>query len=216
VVVTSSRIPDAPLPGGRYLRIGVIGPEDGLTTAFVDAFASCGRELVPLSASAVQVVEPLDIALLTFRYPDLQSILPGLVRALRDTVVVACASSLTRDADGFFMDPVASGSVTALVDELLPESRIVGAFHQFGADHLALAAMGALESDVPVVGDDREACDAVEALIDELVGFESVYAGGLSAAVATEGLTVVLREAAQWMGRPVGFRLRRDGIKILD
>jgi predicted dinucleotide-binding enzyme len=94
---------------------------------------------------------------------------------------------------------------------------VVGPLHQLTAAHLKLAVLGTLETDVLVVGDDREATDLVEALIDELRGLESVYAGPLRTAGAIEGLTVLLREAESKAGHPVGFRLTGGGgLRILD
>jgi hypothetical protein len=47
-----------------------------------------------------------------------------------------------------------------------PDSRVIGALQQFGTGHLTFATLGTFHSDVPVIGDDREASDLVEALID--------------------------------------------------
>jgi hypothetical protein len=47
-----------------------------------------------------------------------------------------------------------------------PDSRVIGTLQQFGTGHLTFATLGTFHSDVPVIGDDREASDLVEALID--------------------------------------------------
>jgi predicted dinucleotide-binding enzyme len=60
------------------------------------------------------------------------------------------------------------------------------------------------------------AADLVEGLVDQIRGFNSVYAGPLRSSAAIEGLAAVLSEAARERGGPVGFRLSRTGIKILD
>jgi len=54
------------------------------------------------------------------------------------------------------------------------------------------------------------------ARIDEIRGFDSVYAGPLRSSAAIEGLAAVISEAARERGGPVGFRLSRTEIKILD
>jgi predicted dinucleotide-binding enzyme len=73
---------------------------------------------------------------------------------------------------------------------VLPNSRVVGALPRFNAEHVALASLGALETDVPVVSDDIEAADLVERLIDEIRGFNSVYAGPLR---SSGGATFLVR-----------------------
>ena len=92
----------------------------------------------------------------------------------------------------------------------------MGALQQFNAEHVILASLGTLETDVPVVADDIEAADLVEGLIDEIRGFNSVYVGPLRSSAAIEGIAAVINEAARERGSPVGFRLSRTGIKILD
>jgi hypothetical protein len=69
---------------------------------------------------------------------------------------------VSRDEGGFFMPPVAEGGAARLVARLLPDSRVVGALQQFSAEHVVLASLGTLETDVPVVSDDIEAADLIE------------------------------------------------------
>jgi 8-hydroxy-5-deazaflavin:NADPH oxidoreductase len=49
-----------------------------------------------------------------------------------------------------------------------------------------------LDTDVLVLGDDREATDAVQALVDEIPGMRGVYAGRLRNAGQVEALTANL------------------------
>ncbi|GAA4020523.1 hypothetical protein GCM10022384_70970 [Streptomyces marokkonensis] len=213
-------IPDAPLPSARHLRLAIVGPDDCWAAALVEVFATVGRTVERLSceelAPARTRAHQADVAFLTIRTSQMQSVVPQLGDALKGVVTVVCTTSLQHDESGYFMQPVHGGSATELASELLPGSRVVGAFQQFGPSHLALAGMGAFETDVPVIGDDREACDVVEELIDEFRGLEPVYAGGLKGAAAIEGLAALIGEATADIGRPVGFRLSSGGIKILD
>jgi predicted dinucleotide-binding enzyme len=157
-----------------------------------------------------------DDILVTMDPSSLESVLSGRAELLSDLVVVVCTSAVSCDEGGFFMKPVPDGGVASLVARLLPNSRIVGALQQFTAEHIALGSLGALETDVPVVADDIEAADLTEGLIDEIRGFDSVYAGPLLSSAAIEGLAVVINEVARERGGPVGFRLSQTGIKILD
>jgi predicted dinucleotide-binding enzyme len=98
----------------------------------------------------------------------------------------------------------------------LSESRVVGALNFLSSPHLHDALL-TFENDVLVVGDDREATDLVEALSDEIPGLTSVYAGGLRAAEAVEGLVAALRQAEQDRSRLVGMRLGGLGnLRLLD
>jgi NADPH-dependent F420 reductase len=84
----------------------------------------------------------------------------------------------------------AEGSAAQIAQQRLgEEARVVAAFHNVAA--AKLAAGGAVECDVLVFGNDREARDAVIALCDAL-GTRGVDGGALANAVAGEALTSVL------------------------
>jgi predicted dinucleotide-binding enzyme len=219
--VTDSAVPEVPLPLPRNVRAAVVGPDADFSEAIIDAFSAADRRIdhiMPQQLSSV--TRPLsrsyDIVFLTVESSLLEDVFSGHAELFSELVVVACTSSVSRDEDGFFMKSVTGGSVANLVARLLPGSRVVGALQQFNAEHLTLGSLGALESDVPVVSDDIEAADLVEGIIDEIPGFDSVYAGSLRSSAAIEGLAAVISEAAREYGGPVGFRLSRAGIKILD
>lgn len=219
--VTESAVPDAPLPLPRYVRAAVIGPASDFSEAIINAFSTADRyvdHLVPqeLSPTSTPLSRSYDLVLVTVDPSSLESVLSGRAELLSDLVVVVCTSAVSYDEGGFFMKPVPDGGVANLVARLLPNSRVVGALQQFTAEHIALGSLGALETDVPVVADDIEAADLTEGLIDEIRGFDSVYAGPLRSSAAIEGLAAVINEVARERGGPVGFRLSQTGIKILD
>lgn len=184
----------------------------GLAGTGFDVDAADAREPI----EALLADRPADIAFLTVPWRRIDDLAAGLRDAVRSHVLVVCVSALTEDADGFFMEHVPEGSVARRVARLFPDPRIVGAFQQFRGCHLELASVGALRSDVPVLGDDREATDLVEEVVDSLRGLEAVYFGGLDAAPATEGLVAIINEVAR-QGSPAGFRLvEGGGLRILD
>jgi predicted dinucleotide-binding enzyme len=187
----------------------------------IKVFSTADRRvdhLVPqqLSATTTLLSRSYDIVLLTVEPDSLEGVLSGRAGLLSGLVVVVCTSSVSRDEGGFFMPPVAEGGAARLVARLLPDSRVVGALQQFSAEHVVLASLGTLETDVPVVSDDIGAADLIEGLVDQIRGFNSVYAGPLRSSAAIEGLAAVVSEAARERGGPVGFRLSQTGIKILD
>ena len=67
---------------------------------------------------------------------------------------------------------------------------MVGAFHNVSA--VLLDDTAPLETDVLVLGDDREATDLVQALADTIAGVRGVYGGRLRNARQVEALTANL------------------------
>jgi len=219
--MTDSAVPDAPLPLPRYVRAAVLGPDSDLSEAIIKVFSTAARRvdrLVPhqLSATTTPLSRSYDVVLLTVEPDSLEDVLSGRSGLLSDLVVVVCTSSVSRDEGGLFMPPVAEEGAARLAARLLPDSWVVGALQQFSAEHVVLAGLGTLETDVPVVSDDIEAADLIEGLVDQIRGFNSVYAGRLRSSAAIEGLAAVVSEPARERGGPVAFRLSQTGIKILD
>lgn len=84
----------------------------------------------------------------------------------------------------------AQGSAAQIAQALLGESvRVVSAFHHVGA--AKLRAGGAVDCDVLVFGNDREARDIVIALADA-IGARGIDGGPIANSVAAEALTSVL------------------------
>ncbi len=79
-------------------------------------------------------------------------------------VVVDCVNPLGFDKQGAFALAVEEGSAAQQAAAVLPESRVVGAFHHVSAVLLLDDAVDRVDTDVLVVGDDRDATDLVQAL----------------------------------------------------
>lgn len=109
-----------------------------------------------------------------------------------------------------------AGSLKIAHRHVRQPTRPVGALHLVTAAHVTLASVGALTSNVPVVGDDREATDLVEALVDEMPGFSAAYGGRLSGAAAIEGMAAVLREVETTRGHPVGIKIDNNGHVVFE
>jgi 8-hydroxy-5-deazaflavin:NADPH oxidoreductase len=105
---------------------------------------------------------------------------------------VDCVNPLGFDGKGAFALAVEEGSAAEQAAEVLPESRVVAAFHHVSAVLLLDPAVAEVDTDVLVLGDDREATDAVQALVDEIPGMRGVYAGRLRNAHQVEALTANL------------------------
>jgi predicted dinucleotide-binding enzyme len=212
--------PDMPLPLSRFARVAVLSDGEPIGSALVGCLSDAQPAVSALDARNLGNSPNLDydVVFLTLPWQRLSDAAALLRHTWAGVVTVVCTTSLSQDDEGFFMEDVPEGSVAKLAARLFPASRVVGAFQQFTAEHLELVRLGQLETDIPVVGDDREATDLVGALIDEIPRLESVYVGGLDVAAAMEGLAAVVREVSQDRGSPVGFRLpeSRTGLRFLD
>jgi NADPH-dependent F420 reductase len=69
---------------------------------------------------------------------------------------------------------------------------VVGAFHHVSAVLLLDDAVESVDTDVLVVGDDREATDVVQAIAGRIDGVRGVYAGRLRNAGQVEAMTANL------------------------
>jgi NADPH-dependent F420 reductase len=86
---------------------------------------------------------------------------------------------------------VAAGSAAEEAAALLPESTVVGAFHNLGAVAL-LDVATPVDADVLVTGGDADAKALVRALAEQIEGVRAVDAGPLRFSRFVEGLTVLL------------------------
>ena len=96
------------------------------------------------------------------------------------------------DKQGPFPLPVPEGSAAEQAATLLPEARVCAAFHHVSSVLLADPAVGAVNLDVLVLGDDRDAALQVQALAGRIEGMRGVYAGRLRNAGQVEALTANL------------------------
>ncbi len=151
-----------------------------------------GRNL-PLVAGENDTAADADLVVVATPWEGVLATLAPLEEALAGKIVISMANALTRWGKEMVPLLPPTGSVTVAVARALPRSRVVGAFHHLPAgpwsdlDH-------ALDADVMVCSDDREAQREVVALIDRLPGLRGVEAGGLGSSLAIEALTPALLE----------------------
>lgn len=107
-------------------------------------------------------------------------------------IVVDCVNPLGFDGQGAFALAVPEGSATQQAAAILPESVVVGAFHNVSAVLLDDPSVEAVDTDVLVLGDDRKATDLVQTLADAIPGVRGVYGGRLRNAGQVEALTANL------------------------
>jgi 8-hydroxy-5-deazaflavin:NADPH oxidoreductase len=119
-------------------------------------------------------------------------LLTGLAPELAGKIVVDCVNPMGFDQRGAYTLPVAEGSAAQQAAALLPDSRVVAAFHHVSAVLLLDPEVDSLDQDVLVLGDDRNATDLVQALAGRIPGMRGIYAGGLRNCGQIEALTANL------------------------
>jgi 8-hydroxy-5-deazaflavin:NADPH oxidoreductase len=133
-----------------------------------------------------------DVVVVAVPYDGHADLLRSLAPALAGKVVVDCVNPLGFDKRGAFALPVDEGSAAEQAAALLPDSTVVAAFHHVSAVLLDDPDITAVDTDVLVLGDDRDATDLVASLADAVPGMRGVYAGRLRNAHQVEALTANL------------------------
>jgi NADPH-dependent F420 reductase len=133
-----------------------------------------------------------DIVLVAVPYDGHADLLSSLRSELAGTIVVDCVNPLGFDKRGPYALDVPEGSAAQQAAGLLGDSRVTAAFHHVSAVHLADLTVSTMDTDVLVLGDDREATDTVRALAEVIPGFRGIYGGRLRNAHQVEGLTANL------------------------
>jgi hypothetical protein len=200
----------------RIALVGGTGPEGrGLATRFaiaghqvtigsrdaargVEVAAALAADLERSAPAATRIdgadngaaVARADLVVVVVPYAAHRPTLEGLREALAGKIVVDAVVPV-RFERGPRPIEVAAGSATEEAAELLPDSRIIGAFHNLAADVLLDPALD-VDADVLVTGGDAEAKQIVMALANEIAGVRAVDAGPLRFSRFVEGITTLL------------------------
>ena len=133
-----------------------------------------------------------DVVVVAVPWDGHRELLVSLADDLRGKVVVDCVNPLGFDGQGAYALAVDEGSAAQQARAVLPDSRVVAAFHHVSAVLLLDESVATLDTDVLVLGDDREATDLVQALAGSIPGMRGVYGGRLRNAHQVEALTANL------------------------
>ena len=137
----------------------------------------------------VSVVRNSDIVIIAVPWDGHEATIKSLVAELSGKIVIDCVNPLGFDAQGAFALKVPEGSATQQAAALLPESRVIGAFHNVSAVDLLDPEKSKFDIDVLVLGDDRETTDLVQELVAQIPGARGVYGGRLRNAHQVEAFT---------------------------
>ncbi len=133
-----------------------------------------------------------DIVILAVPWEGHATLVSELAPALVGKLVVDCVNPLGFDKQGAYPLPVPEGSAAQQAAALLPGSTVCAAFHHVSATLLADPEVEAIDLDVLVLGEDREATAQVQALAGRISGMRGIYAGRLRNAGQVEALTANL------------------------
>ncbi|MGZ4632973.1 MAG: NADPH-dependent F420 reductase [Actinomycetes bacterium] len=187
-------------PQGRGLarRFSAAGLRVELGSRSADRAAEVAARLAaetgaPISGAANRdVASRGDVVVVAIPWEGHAALLAELSDVLAGKVVVDCVNPLGFDKQGAFALEVPEGSAAQQAAALLPESRVVAAFHHLSAVLLEDPDVTELDTDVLVLGEDREATDLVQELAGRVPGMRGVYAGRLRNARQVEALTANL------------------------
>jgi 8-hydroxy-5-deazaflavin:NADPH oxidoreductase len=135
----------------------------------------------------------------------LSATLPEVREGCRGKVVVSTVVPLTFGGSRLFTPP-AAGSSAEEVSALLPEAKVVAAFHHIAAHELS-DAEHPIDCDLLICGQDAAAKDVVTQL-GRSMGLRVLDVGALSNAGPLEGITAVLATINR------RYKLKNSGIKI--
>ena len=148
-----------------------------------------------------------DVVVVAVPWDGHRELLVALAQDLRGKVVVDCVNPLGFDGQGAYALPVEEGSAAQQALAVLPDSRVVAAFHHVSAVLLLDESVATVDTDVLVLGDDREATDLVRALVDVIPGMRGIYAGRLRNAAQVEALTANLISVNRRYKAHAGIRI---------
>jgi NADPH-dependent F420 reductase len=142
-------------------------------------------------ADNAEAADQAEVVVLAVPYDGHDELVSDLAGPLAGKIVVSCVNPLGFDKQGpYGLDVERSAAEAAAA--LVPDARVVGAFHHVSAVSLWGEAEYLDHEDVLVCGDDREAKDAVMRLARSVTGRDGVDAGRLRLARQLEPLTAVL------------------------
>lgn len=202
-----------PLPDASGTRIAVLGGTGPQGRGLARRFALAGHPVVIGSRDAAKARETAErladagevsgddnasaagaaeVVIVAVPYDGHRDLLESLREELRGRIVVDCVNPLGFDSTGAFALDVPEGSAAQQAAAVLPDSRVVAAFHHVSAVLLEDPAVDDVGTDVLVLGDDRDATDLVTALAGRISGMRGIYAGRLRNARQVEALTANL------------------------
>jgi NADPH-dependent F420 reductase len=170
----------------------IIGSRSAERAASAAAEIGTGDGAAVSGATNEGCARAADLAIVAVPWDGHRATLEALADELAGKIVVDCVNPIGFDAQGAYALTVEEGSAAQQAAAVLPDSRVVAAFHHVSAVLLNDPAVERIDTDVLVLGDDRDATDVIQALAGRIPGMRGVYAGRLRNAHQVEALTANL------------------------
>lgn len=199
------------LPDVSSLRVGVLGGTGDQGRGLARRLAMAGRVVTVGSRDALRAAQAAeeighgvrgagnaecaassDVVIIAVPWEGHQATLESLRGELEGRIVVDCVNPLGFDKQGAYALAVDEGSAAQQAAAILTGSRVVAAFNNVSAVLLLDESVDSIDTDVFVLGDDREATDIVQAVVEQIPGMRGIFAGRLRNAHQVEALTANL------------------------
>jgi NADPH-dependent F420 reductase len=180
---------------GQTVVIGSRSAERAKATAMeVAELVDPTARTVPMvrGADNADTARSSDIVIVAVPWEGHGELLAALREELAGKIVVDCVNPLGFDKKGAYAIRPEEGSAAEQAATLLPESRVTAAFHHLSAVLLQDPEIEEIDTDVLVLGEERAATDAVQALAERIPGMRGVFAGRLRNAHQVEALVANL------------------------
>ena len=156
-----------------------------------DALAVVGRTADAGGGVNRDVVREADVIIIVVPFDGHEATLIDLRDDIGSKIVVDAAVPLQFVNGQPGVVAVEQGSATEQAQALLPEARVVGAFHNLSARKLQ-ALDDEMEGDVLITGDDAEAKQTVIGMVGRMPRLRPVDAGALVMSSFVEGITALI------------------------
>jgi len=160
----------------------------------------------------VSVAKDSDVLILSIPYENIDSVCSEILPAVKDScVVVSPIVPMVKTDVGFEFIPIKENrpfSYQLVLKYMKNKSKLVSAFHVISEKKLVNPTM-VLDYDIFVCGDDKEAIDVVNMLINEIKGLRPIYLGPGELSYLAEISTPLLLNAM------IRNKIKNPGIKII-
>lgn len=178
---------------GQTVCIGSRDPDRAVAAAakVTEALTAVGRDAEVSGLANLDAAARSDTVLIVVPYDAHAVTLPTLRDAIAGKIVIDVVVPLTFTDGVPGVVPVAEGCAAQQAQALLPDSRVVGAFHNLSARQLQDLTVP-MAGDVLVTGDDPDAKQTVIDLANSVADLRGVDAGPLAVSQVVEDITALL------------------------
>src|SRR5690242_4329931 len=199
------------LPDVSGLVVGVLGGTGDQGRGLAYRLAKSGQQVIVGSRSAdrartaagelglgvrgldnAECARASDVVIVAVPWEGHAKTLESLREELAGKLVVDCVNPLGFDKKGAYAIRPEEGSAAEQAAALLPQSRVVAAFHHLSAVLLQDPKVAEIDTDVMVLGEERADVEIVQALAGRIPGMRGVFSGRLRNAHQVEALVANL------------------------